>query len=96
MTLQIIYLLYIAIGSLFDRVPDLRPMLWPIAVYVWHLLVLPVAVAGLLISQFIQKTCCYINLQKRSARPSLENITSAVDGQLTRRQVLCGASAAAR
>src|SRR3954462_3020628 len=45
---QLAYMVMMTVGSIVEHVPR-GPLLWPVAVYVWHLFVLPAAVMALLL-----------------------------------------------
>src|SRR5665213_2005839 len=51
MLVQLSYVVSIFVGSIIEHVPNLRPIIWPIAAYVWHLLILPIAILELAISR---------------------------------------------
>ncbi|HWE02765.1 MAG TPA: metallophosphoesterase [Tepidisphaeraceae bacterium] len=90
MLVQLSYIVSIFVGSIIGHVPNFRPMIWPIAVYVWHLSILPIAILELAIS----RTGAASNrlLQRLAARTSMLNEPSA-SHSISRRQALAGAAA---
>ncbi len=92
MLVQVTYMVAIFVGSLLGRVPDLRPIVWPIAVYVWHLLILPPALAVI----FILASWRFVNASIKRWRGANQPVPLPVDPPTTRptrRQIMAGIGA---
>lgn len=90
MAAQVIYVLMSLVGDVFEFVPNVRPHFWPIAVYLWHILFLPVGCV-IVLPDVVRR----IRAQQKVDQPSLNSqSTVGTSTAPTRRQVL-GASIAA-
>src|SRR5438105_4234634 len=69
MLMQTVYLVYSFIRIFVDDPPDLFPLTWHVAAYLWHLLLLPVAIVGV-ISVAIIKVAVSLIARKRSPNPA--------------------------
>jgi len=76
--LEAAYVANLFIGSIFEHVPDVRPIYWPVTAYIWHLFLLPASILSYLITKGI-------GLLKRKPNPPE---TPPTESRPTRRQVL--------
>src|SRR5947207_13584468 len=60
---QISFIAMMTIGTAIEHVPDVKPMLWPVAAYIWHLFVLPSSVLVWLGARGVTR------LRKKPAKP---------------------------
>ena len=89
---QIVYMLGILIESLARNVPELFPRDGSVAAYVWHILILPLALVGIATGRLIDWR------RRRSAAtpsPAKAELQTAHRNRLSRREVLAGAAWAA-
>jgi predicted MPP superfamily phosphohydrolase len=84
MASQLAYLAVLFVGSIFEHVPDIKPIYWPVCAYIWHLFLLP----GSILAYLIEKGIGAVRKAVRCTDPELADKTSVSSGRLTRRQAL--------
>jgi predicted MPP superfamily phosphohydrolase len=91
---QLAFLLMMTIGSILDHIPQRGPLLWPVAAYVWHLFVLPLAVMWLVLPHAVRRL--RRRLERGEGGAPTEPSAVATDGppRLTRRQALAAVGVA--
>lgn len=83
MVLQVAYVGNVLVGSIFEHVPDVRPIYWPVCAYIWHLFVLPASILTHLAGRGVKW------LKRTKATSSIVQETPLAEGaRLSRRQAL--------
>lgn len=77
--LQAAFVAILFVGTLFEHVPDVRPIYWPVCAYIWHLFLLPASILTYLITRGL-------GLLKKKTPPFEPKSPS--QSRLTRREAL--------
>ena len=88
MAWQLVYLAFIGSGVLMQRQLDIRPMVWSVAAYLWHFLLLPAALILLVARKGPGQV--FRRLRRRAEAPALtaEGLAEVARPSISRREAL--------
>jgi predicted MPP superfamily phosphohydrolase len=89
MSLQVAYVANVLVGSIFDHVPDVKPIYWPVCAYIWHLFLMPASILVYVVSRGVK----WVRGRKAASAVDVKESEAAAP-RFTRRQALTAAGIA--